>query len=127
MPSPAPTLALDDDGDILVSALGITRLTDDLSEEVAQRLRAKLQMFLGEWFLDKREGFPYHREVLKKNPNMSAIRSLIADTVQSDPGVQALLSLDLALDSAARTLTGVFEAQVLNGDVITETIGSFVL
>lgn len=127
MTSPRPTLMLDDDGDILISDLGITRLTDTLLEEVAQRLLAKLQMFLGEWFLDAREGIPYHRDVFVKNPNLATIRSLYSSTIQGDEGVESLLSLELDYDPTARFLSVTFAAQLISGDVLEKEIGQFIV
>lgn len=128
MPSPNPTLYLDPvTHDIYVTPLGVARLTEDVAEETMQRLDCKLRMFLGEWFLNKLEGIPYHRDVLIKNPNLPAIRTMFAKVLQDDEGVESIQSLQLSIDSATRNLAVLAEVQLVSGDVLPLTVGPFVL
>ena len=118
MSSPNPTLYLDDDGDIYISALGQSRLTETLVEEVAQRLQTKFQFFLGEWFLDQTLGVPYYRDIFVRNPNMAVIRSIFQQLVTDDEGVEGLVSLELALDGVTRVLSVTFQAVLTSSEVL---------
>lgn len=107
-----------DTGDLLVTDLGIMRLTNNQVEEVGQRLRTKLQHFLGEWFLDETLGLAYYRDVLIRNPDMSVVRSLFQDGITSDDGIEQLVRLDLEVNRETRVLSVTFEAVLNSGELL---------
>jgi hypothetical protein len=123
MSSPTPDLYCDPEtGDLDITELGQGRLTGTLLEEVGQRLRTKLQHFLGEWFLDQNLGLPYYRDVLVRNPNLSVIKALFQDVISSDRGVEQLTLLDLALDSETRVLSVSFEAVLNSSELLSSGV-----
>lgn len=71
---------------------------------VAQHVVSRLRFFLGEWFLDLREGVPYWTEVFIKNPDTSVVRSLLTNVVTETPGVKEVTQSDFTYDSQTRTL-----------------------
>ena len=87
-------------------------------EQVRQRLVSRLRFFRGEWFLDLRQGIPYYRDVLVKNPRSPAIRSLFRRVILDTPGVLSLPRLDLVIDERARRGQLVFEAVVEGGKIV---------
>jgi hypothetical protein len=97
---PVLDLLLDPDtGDLVV--------TDDLQfargkTGIAQRVKLSLQLVLGEWFLDQSKGVDWFGQILVKNPNVLAIRQIIAQTILGVPGVSALNSLDIAYNNQTR-------------------------
>jgi hypothetical protein len=109
-----------DDGDIYVSPTGTQSWTSptDLLTEATQRLRAKYQLFLGEWFLDEREGVPYYRDILVKNPNMGVVRTVLRKVTADDPAVEAVTLFEATLDSATRHLTVALTAQLIDGTTL---------
>lgn len=90
----------------------------DGSKLVRQTILARFRFFLGEWFLDVREGVPYYRDVLVKSPDRSIVRSIFEQVLAGTPGVLAVLSFDLVFDAEARTIRFAFEVQSTDG-VIT--------
>lgn len=71
---------------------------------VLQRIRFRLRMFKGEWFLDKRQGMPYYQAILGvKNPDLGFISSLFRRAIESTPGVQTVVRMGVSLE--ARRLT----------------------
>lgn len=123
MSSAVPDLMCDPDtGDLLISPLGLTRLTNTQVEEVGQRLRTKLQHFLGEWFLDETLGLSYFRDVLVRNPDMAVVKSLFQDAITSDAGVEQLVLLDLALNTETRVLSVTFEAVLNSGELLATNV-----
>lgn len=91
----------------------------DNAERVAQQVLITLRFWLGEWFLDTREGVPYLEYVLVKNPNMSHIRQILTEKIQSVEGVKRIISLDFDFRRVARELYVDFEVDTDYG-LITE-------
>jgi hypothetical protein len=107
------------DGDLDLSSGGI-----QLVESLEQRIRGRLRLFRGEWFLDKGRGVPYFQTVLTANPNMGHIKEAFREVVIGTPGVKRLNALRLDFDRETRTLT--VRIRVNNTLEITEplTIGT---
>lgn len=93
----------------LVLENGTTKPIDG-AEYARQRIECDLSLFLGEWFLDKREGIPYFRDVLIKNPNPAVVRSIFRSTILKVPGIVDVPTLDIVLDKSARRMTVTWEA-----------------
>lgn len=87
------------------------------SEMVRQTILSRFRYFLGEWFLDLREGVPYYRDVLVKNPDIEVVRSVFRRVLVSTPGVLSVLRFDLSFDFEERTLTFDFEVASTYGPI----------
>lgn len=111
------TLGLDQYGDLDLQGGRLTKLTG--AYECAQKIYTRLSLFLGEWFLDQREGIPIFTLVLVKNPDIDAIRRMYEKIIRETPGVRQLLSLTTNYDPAGRTIGLSFVAQYDNGAIIT--------
>lgn len=85
---------------------------------IRQKLSVRFKFFLGEWFLDKRQGVPYYRDVFVKEPKLDVIRSLFSRIVLGCPGVLSLTSFRIAFDEPNRQLSFDFQAKVSGGDVV---------
>lgn len=85
---------------------------------IRQRLAARFDFWLGEWFLNTLEGVPYYRDVFGKNPNLDTIRSIFRQVILTTPGVLSIRRFDLVFDSAERTLRFNFEAIVTGGSIV---------
>ncbi len=85
-----------------------------------QQMAARFKFFLGEWFLNKREGVPYFQYVFVKNPKINVIRSIFRQVALSTPGIIALPRFTLTYNSKARTLAFDFEATFAEGSVIVQ-------
>jgi hypothetical protein len=57
---------------------------------VRQKLKIRLQWFLGEWFLNTTLGLPYFTEILTKKPNRIAIVDYFKKVILETEGVQSL-------------------------------------
>ncbi len=87
------------------------------SAAVAQQLKIRLRMFLGEWFLDTRTGMPYFQSILVKNPNFAAIKSIFREAIVTTPGVSDVGDITLTLDSS-RQANVAFQALADDGTVL---------
>ena len=91
--------ALDENLNLLIP----TRLIEG-TELVVQRIRVRLNTFLGEWLLDSRVGIPYIQ--WKDAPTQltsTAIESTIVAQISSIPGVDRVENISAVLDSATET------------------------
>ena len=73
--------------------------------EVAQRAKDRLQTFRTEWFLDQDYGPNYIRDILKKSPSLTLVRSVLVAQTNLAIGDEASLSeFELAHDQTARKI-----------------------
>ncbi len=98
--------------DILIdSVTGDGSITDgdldtvDGLDAAVQRAADVLQTFKGEWFLDLDFGVDYIKDVLKKAPNLTLVRSILAAEINKAIGDDAVLSqLEVVLVNSTRKL-----------------------
>ena len=79
------------------------------AERIAQQIKITILEWLGEWFLDLRDGVPYREYVLVKNPNLNHIRSILITKISAVNGVDKVKTMKLDLDKKNRVLTVDFE------------------
>lgn len=76
------------------------------AEAVAQHVTMRLRTWLGEAdAYDTTAGVPYLQIIFTKAPNMNAVRFIFERQILETPGVQAIVRLDLELNSATRVLS----------------------
>jgi hypothetical protein len=97
--------------------LNLTTGTDAIAQQVLIRLR----FFLAEWFLDERQGIPYFRDILVKNPNLALVRHLYRQAIVTTPGISVVTGLVVDLDAATRKLTLEFAATMDTGEELIFT------
>lgn len=119
------------EGDLLAYDIALNIASNDLviknndlilidnAERVAQQVLITLRFWLGEWFLDTREGVPYLEYILVKNPNMSHIRQILTEKIQSVEGVKSIVSLNFDFRRVTRELYVDFEVDTDYG-LVTE-------
>lgn len=93
----------------------------DNAERVAQQIVITLRFWFGEWFLDTSDGTPYLEYILVKNPNMSHIRQILTERIQSVEGVISVDDMSLDFDRQARELNVEYEATTAYG-LLTEKV-----
>lgn len=91
-------------------------------DQVRQKIKIRLQFFLGEWYLDTTVGTRYYEDVLVKNPPLSKLQSLFKAVIAETPGVTALTAFDLVFDVKNRSASITFTAQTLYGTLTTQEI-----
>lgn len=112
-----PTLKLDPlTHDLAISNNKLSLISG--ADEVTQRLRSRLKMFRGEWFLDLNKGVPYRTEVFVKGISTERIASAIKREILTTPGVLQLLSYSQSLDGASRLLSVDFQVLTSDGEII---------
>jgi len=111
-----PNFKLDSSHDLLIGR-GATR-TSELDYTV-QTVKCRLLTILGEWQLDPSKGVPW-LEVLSKNYDIEATRTVVRQIIQTSPGVLSVDSLVFQVDTTARLLTITFTATSIYGAVNSE-------
>lgn len=106
-------------GDLAIVAGNLGIVTE--AAAIAQAIRCRLLLFLGEWFLDTRQGVPYFQRVLVKNPDLPLVASTVRTAILGTPGVARLTQYSQAYDSATRRLTVAFTAVTDDGDEISDS------
>lgn len=108
------------DGDLLIPTDGQPRLTSGTAQAAAQRLRVRLLMFLGEWFLDVTSGLPYFQEIFANTvPDEGVLRTLFRNQILADSYVVAVPECNVTIDRRLRNLAVDFTAQVVSGEAIS--------
>jgi hypothetical protein len=97
------------------------------AEAVAQRVRVRFRWFLGEWFLDTRQGVPYFRDILIKNPDPILISFIFRQVLMTTPGVKRVESIKAALDRGSRALRVDFAATLDDDSPLTSTAEPFII
>jgi hypothetical protein len=112
-------IALDPDtGDVLLDAAG-NFATVTGRDAIAQHVRIRLLHYLGEWFLDQREGVPYFESILVHHPDLAAVEEAYRRTIAETPGIASVRDLVLDFDRRSRTLTVTGSAVTTDGETIT--------
>jgi len=101
-------------GDLELSPAG-SLVWIDGAEYARQRIDVTLEFFLGEWFLDTRQGLTYFRDVLLKDPNSETVRSVFRRGITNTPGIVSVPNLDYSVDTRTRECTIEFEAVYQDG------------
>ena len=110
-------IKLDDNGDMFLDGSGsMVLVTGD--EAIAQQFRIRFRFALGEWFLDTRVGVPYFQEILVKNPNLTRVRGIYRQLIETTPGIESIEEFTLTLDNSTRTLSLSFAARKTDGETI---------
>lgn len=107
---------------ILIPAGDLALVEGDFREvegslEVRQNIETRYRFFLGEWFLDQREGVPWYRDVFGKNIDRELARSVLLQVLEQTPGVLAVDTFELTFDEQNRKIDLSFVAQTSDGPV----------
>ena len=109
------SLSLDSDHDIHRGDRSVLVLARG-ADEVVQGLLTRLQLFLGEWFLDVDAGTDWYGVVFTDNPDMRLVETELKRRINSQPGVEAITRFDAKdLDRGSRAFTLSFEVLTTYG------------
>lgn len=99
--------------------LTTANLTIDPATVVAQRLRIRLNTFLGEWFLQTSYGVPYFQRILAKKTSKTAVDRIFQEQILQERGVREIVSFSSTLKNRQYEMS--FRVRALNG-AVTEAI-----
>ena len=115
-------------GDVLLSTTNtITTpvFTTTTSENLAQRLKIRLQTFKGEWFLDGTIGIDYFNQIAGKNRSKAAVDAIIQAEILKEQEVLQITAYSSVVDKTSRKITIQFTVRTVDGfySTLTATIG----
>lgn len=90
---------LDDNGDIVTS--GEQFITG--RDEIAQTVKTRLALFLGEYFRDITDGTPWYEQILGKFTSLDTAEAVLRVRISATPGAIRLTSFDTDFDLDSRT------------------------
>ncbi len=93
------------------------KLTDG-SQLTVQKIKQKLLLYEGEWFLDNSIGMPYFTEILGKGNSLSRIQTLYIRAIQSIPEVIEILEFNIDEDIKTRELKIDFKVRDEQGNIL---------
>lgn len=108
-------LQLDDDGDLLLTDGDLTQNSGVTA--IKQDIQARLQFWLGEWFLDQSIGLLDRELFFVKNPDFLAIQGAIRREIQNTPGVDEVTRCEVTYDATTRTLSVDWRATTDLGEI----------
>lgn len=116
-------IAMDVNTNDIVLKNGDVLLIDN-AERIAQQILISLRFWLGEWFLDTRQGVPYLEYILVKNPNEAHTKQVLTDAIKDVDGVDLVTNMDLSLNRIKRALTVEYTVKTSAGLLTrTEVLG----
>lgn len=114
------TFLQDNTGDLVISSGKMALVTG--GQETAQKLYNRFRLFLGEWFLDERQGIPYFARIFGvKSPDMTVITQFFSNIITTTPGVASLTSIQATFNNATREANGAFVCKAADGSTIRAT------
>lgn len=95
--------------------VGTGRVWVDGFEYFGQKVKQRLQLLKGEWFVDRGAGFPLIEEVLVKSPRLDLIEATYRRAILAVPGCLSVPEVKLQFDRPTRKLSGTFRAIYRDG------------
>jgi len=95
--------------------LTTANITSDPATVVAQRLRIRLQTFLGEWFLNTGYGVPYWQRILGKKTSKTAIDRIFQEQILDERGVREISSFSSTFKNRQYDMS--FRVRALDGSL----------
>jgi hypothetical protein len=106
-------LALDPADDDLLVSDGLLALVRG-ADAVAQRLRLRLALVRGSWFLDLGEGVPFLERVLIKGVNLDEVAALLRTEALKEPEIRDAV-VTVSLTAATRSAVARVSATLVDG------------
>jgi hypothetical protein len=113
---------LDANGDMTFGQ-GLANFARD-SEAVAQNVKTRLLLLLGEWFLDVSDGVPYLEQIFVKPENLQLTESVLKSRIVETEGVDELRTFELLFDRATRKVTVIATVTTIYGNEQTITVNT---
>lgn len=105
---------LDENGDIVTS--GVQFISE--REEIAQTIRTRLRLFLGEYFRNSQDGTPWFQEVLGKGSTLTNKDAIIKRRIIQTDGVSQILTYNAEYDNDTRQYTVSGSVLTIFGEVL---------
>ena len=118
------TFALDSNNDLHFNNGRLVIISgNDTDEEIAQRLKMRLKLFKGEWFLNSEHGLPYFEDILgSKNLDINIIESILREQILDVKGIKEIIETSIDYDKNDRKIIYFIKAVSINNSIITQNL-----
>ena len=104
--------------DLIVRGFDLQVADGSISTE--QRLKVKLQIFLGEWFLNRTAGLPYQDAALSKTPDLVELEARLKESILSVEKVLEITAFQLNYNNSSRGLSVNFSVNAEGGNIVMD-------
>lgn len=94
------SLAINSSNDLQTDHNGLLVLVDDHAQ-LLQKIRQRLMLFYGEWFLDVRRGVPYFENILGAH-DTTMVTAILTHEIQQELEVKNVVKVNTNFDSNTR-------------------------
>lgn len=102
-------------GDLVFTGGQLTLVSG--GEYVRQKIETRLRMFLAEWYLDRRLGFPWLERVLgQRNP---PLEPLLRDAISTILDVATVTAVRAEYDNPTRTYNLSYQVVTVEGEIVS--------
>ena len=95
-------IKLDEDTGDISFTNGESTVTSIGAEDLAQRIRIRLNTFQGEWFMDNTLGIDWFNRVMGKNRSKMAVDALIQEAILEEPDALQIIAYSSSISSDRR-------------------------
>ena len=92
------------------------------ADYIGQKIRQRLQFFLGEWWKDITLGVPWIQQVLVKNGSSEVVRSIVRNAILAVPGITSVTTCTVTFDTANRIASISFVAVYGQGQTVSDDV-----
>ena len=85
------------------------------SEAVAQNVKTRLLLILGEWFLDTTDGVPYLEQIFVKPADLQLVESILKSRIVDTKGVDSLNTFEMIFNRETRMLVIIASVNTIYG------------
>lgn len=110
-------LKLTEAGDLEIGENGDISLTQSVRQKVTIRLR----WLFGEWRFAPKNGVPYFKEIMVKNPDLPRVRQIIREEIMDVEGMTDVRNLEIRVNSQRRVAAIVFDGTA-DGENFSEEV-----
>ena len=108
-------IKLDDNGDVSFTN-GESSVTSIGAEDLAQRIRIRLNTFQGEWFMDNTLGVDWWNRVMGKNRSKAAVDAIIQEQILLEPDALQIVDYSSSI-SKERVFSCSFRVRTEDGAI----------
>lgn len=90
------------------------------ADAVIQRISNRCNIFLGEWFVDAREGVPYFSDLFLQGIDPEYVAQVFRRIIQDVEGVLEVIDVVPTLDKRAAQLNITFTARIEGDQLLTD-------
>ena len=107
--------------DLDITAFDLKTTVDDVGA-IVQRLKVKLLLFKGEWFLDLNAGIPYYEQIFVSSNFKDDADTVFKLAIVNTEGITSVRSFSSTFDNTTRLFSIKFSVTITSGEVLNASL-----